>query len=872
MARFGSVVVWRTFTDSIIAGGENENAPRLFFHLTPLTFRADLFRTDVAAERWDFFGNQVFLTLDADHDPNNAQYFLTYQTFPDSRIQRIVNEPLIKGQSYGFANRLMPKSVLFPLLHPLMIRETNTVPPSIVVRRNGKPLGDREWKWYPESEIVLYRATAFGVIRLFRPASVFESEQFLKGGLVSFRIKARAEMAGNEFPRVGVNLDGRKIGEVTVTGAEDRFYHLDSILREGRHQFKLTFENDFYDVVTHTDRNVDISEVSVHYRSAILIKKAGTARTDAYTVDYSTSLPSLYEEFQPVLAARLPLNGIPEPPAGRITMQEDLRSSLILSPSDQLNFPILVPPHAVLKFGFGFLTAQLQKTCDCTVEITAHRALHFPANVFSARPMSPEVWTEASVDLSKYAGERIVLDFRLRPKSNEASVLSLAFISNPIVASADSKRESFHHIVFISFDALRADHLKVYGYDRATSPNIDRFANDAVVFDQALTAATWTLPSFNSSFTSLNAAYHNVKEINQFLGPSRRTLTQILKSRGYLTAAFIDTPFLFPVYKLDRGFDFYDYRISEIQKRPASSMRWLNSFSAEKQFFFVHLISPHSPWEAPPGVVRRVTGDRMPQIDVTTQQRMLSPEQQCDKLSAAQLEDLKSLYDGEILELDAIFGHYIDRMKQLGLYDDALIIFTADHGEEFQEHGALLHGRAGFQETARVPLIVKFPKDFARLNGVRIGTPVQLIDLMPTILDALKIEIPPGIQGKSLLPLLIHGSNRKFPERSLFIENSKGILGILHGRYKYIYADIPSVRQTCHPLKPEELYDLVEDPGETRDIARERPELLPFFRKERDVFLEKAALSIRAAPRQNSSTIDLDAGVREQIRALGYIQ
>jgi arylsulfatase A-like enzyme len=228
--------------------------------------------------------------------------------------------------------------------------------------------------------------------------------------------------------------------------------------------------------------------------------------------------------------------------------------------------------------------------------------------------------------------------------------------------------------------------------------------------------------------------------------------------------------------------------------------------------------------------------------------------------SPVERENLVTLYDAEIRHLDGLFGQFVDHLKKLQIYDESLIVFLSDHGEAFQEHQRWGHGTTLYQEMIHVPLIIKFPLRMKK-KGIVVPAYVQTMDLMPTILDVLKLPRPESLQGQSLLPLL-SGQTRK---HAVFSEVLNGdMLAIIKEGWKYIYFG---------QSQKEEIYDLRTDSAETSNFSSANPQLLQMFRKERSLFFNRAKdWRAKHIGQDSGEHIVLDENQTEELRALGYIR
>ena len=355
-----------------------------------------------------------------------------------------------------------------------------------------------------------------------------------------------------------------------------------------------------------------------------------------------------------------------------------------------------------------------------------------------------------------------------------------------------SRRSATPTIVLISIDTLRADHLPCYGYRRVATPAIDSLARDSVRFENAYSHVPLTLPSHATLLTGLLPFANGVRDNLGFrLAPSHATLAARLRERGYATGAAVSSWVLRSDRGLAAGFDRYDDAMPDNPTRERSGSdsvdaltRWADSVTGKPLFLFLHIYEPHSPY-APPEPFRTRYAEQ--------------------------------LYDGEIATADAAVGRLLDYLARRKLYDGALVILVADHGEGLGDHGEDEHGVFLYRETLRVPMLWKRP---GAADSKRVVTsPVGLVDVAPTILSAAGADLPPDLSGVSLSATLAGPSaSRSIYGESLYPRLNFGwsdLASLTDSRYQYIEAPRP------------ELYDVVADPGERRDLAGSLP---PAFR------------------------------------------
>jgi choline-sulfatase len=402
------------------------------------------------------------------------------------------------------------------------------------------------------------------------------------------------------------------------------------------------------------------------------------------------------------------------------------------------------------------------------------------------------------------------------------------------------------HLIIVTIDTLRADRLGAYGSTTVPTPHFDRLAREGVRALDATAHVPITRPSHASLFTARYPAEHGVRDnISLPLDASVPTLAETLKAQGFSTAAFVSTFVLSSPSGLDRGFDHYDDRfetpggdetlmISTVQRRGDETLtrmeQWLDArppdARAKRTALWVHLYDPHDPYEPPEPFATRFA-DR--------------------------------LYDGEVAWTDTLLGRLRASLEARQLWDDALVVVTADHGEALGEHDETGHGFFAYETTLKVPLVMRGPGVPA--NRTIDGT-LRLVDVAPTVLDLMKLPVLTGVTGASIVPALADGA-----APVAHITYAESLTPLVH----YQWSDLRVLRdgQWKYILAPRpELYDLAADPGETRDLAssntatarRLRAGLETLLRAERD----RALSPDTAAPALSAETL-------QKLGALGYV-
>ncbi len=456
---------------------------------------------------------------------------------------------------------------------------------------------------------------------------------------------------------------------------------------------------------------------------------------------------------------------------------------------------------------------------------------------------------------------------------------AFAFWANPVVIRTGARAR---RVILISIDTLRADHLGCYGYGKDTTPHADALAADGALFSDTYASSSWTLPSHVSLLTSLSCFRHGVNLETDRIEETRPTLADVLRAEGFLCAAVTGGGFLSPVFGFSKGFDVYKQAETSLWTSDAAgqvsaaAVDWIETNKDRDFFLFVHTYQPHDPYIPPAPYDTKFQ-------DAPTSLRMIDlgghlggPAGIFKPLPEAERRAIVGLYDGEIGYTDAaLVGALTAKLKALGIYDDTLIVLTSDHGEEFYEHGSWEHGHALYDESLKVPLIVKFPG--SKFRGKRVGSFVRLVDVMPTIMEAFDIKAEGlDLDGRGLLDVL-RGREKK--DRAVLAHLAGGVLNnsvpartcLTDGRTKVILnrpynAAAAGFFLSPPPAVPEaEAYDLAADPGERTDIAA---------RKARDaarlVSIIRELESKGRTP--TGQKTELDAETKEKLRALGYIR
>jgi arylsulfatase A-like enzyme/Flp pilus assembly protein TadD len=426
-----------------------------------------------------------------------------------------------------------------------------------------------------------------------------------------------------------------------------------------------------------------------------------------------------------------------------------------------------------------------------------------------------------------------------------AAAIVIAIALAAVFSLRGSRSPAEGPIILISIDTLRADRLPAYGYTKIRTPAIDALAADGVLFERAYAHVPQTLPAHASILTGLLPFEHGVRDNVGFaVKPNESMLQHALKAKGYATGGFVSAYVLRRETGIGAGFDVYDsdfrssspeLSIGQVQRDGADTLEraqaWLSRLGSSKFFLFLHLYEPHVPYRPPARFASYAP------------------------------------YDGEIAYSDELVGRFIQTLKDRNLYESSTIVLLSDHGEGLGDHGELEHGLFIYDESIRIPFVVKPARTggfFGRFasggsGGRRVTNPVQQIDVAPTLGEAAGLTSPSSSRhGRSLWAVVLGADPATIDEAGIYSES-------FYARYHFGWSELQSLTDARYRFvkaPQQELYDLTNDPREKRNIVRDRPQ---------------AANAMRAAIERLSAGAGVDrpsvitAAEREQFQALGYV-
>ncbi len=561
-------------------------------------------------------------------------------------------------------------------------------------------------------------------------------------------------------------------------------------------------------------------------------------------------------------------------------------NAIFAPPYSEYSFMLSLSEDSVLEFGIGIVrdenSEKLIKDARgrergvnflVTLEIKGRKKTIFQDYIKLQSPEKFHVFSRHSVNLP-YKTKNARLSF-----ATEGGKHNFSFWHNPILYE---RGENSRNVILISIDTLRADHLGCYGYERETSPNIDSLAEESALFSNAYSPSPWTLPSHVSLLTSLLGVHHQVNNENEKMDPSLITLADVLRQNNFFCSAFTGGGYVSSVYGFSKGFNLYKETLQAIWLQDSvewvcqNVTRWLDRNKDKNFFLFIHTYQPHNPYSSPDPYSTMFLDENAKWKRLNFVGYLGGKKGVFRVLSEEERKNIISLYDAEIRYTDEeLIKPLLEKLKEMELFDQTMIIFTSDHGEEFYEHKGWEHGHSLYDELLKVPLIIKFPG--SKFAGKKIESIVRLVDVMPTILDELKLDTPGLVlDGLSLMPVLKGRENR---DRIFLADKGNNVLksnipqkiAMNIEKYKLILSkefrqeDLRFFLFPPPAFEPVELYNLAEDPDEIKDIAEEMTDLVDqIIRQINEIYSE--------AKKKKTDRPEIDERLKERLRALGYIQ
>jgi len=555
------------------------------------------------------------------------------------------------------------------------------------------------------------------------------------------------------------------------------------------------------------------------------------------------------------------------PPHGEAELVGDgastkMRAITVDIPSS-LSWRVALPRGARLETHLSFARAKLGElegvTCRARVETGGDDGSKVVLIERQVHPGSP--WEPYRADVPEGRGPNEIRLSVECPTADRRTFHRAARWSVPLIAPPRRRGEA--NVLLITIDTLRADHLRAYGYARATSPNLDRLASRGLLFRQAETVQSATWPALTSLHTSLYPSAHGVVWNGHPLPDGLPTLAQLLHAKHFSTSAFITNMTRGRHPGFSRLFLSRGNGQAEDDERAVEAAREQLHLERERRFFlWVHLVSPHADYRppAPYDSAFTRTASRV-SADIDSLSRL---RERGATLTEADVAHLVGLYDGEVLWVDELVGRLLATLRQLELDRNTLVVFTADHGEDLYEHNRyFFHSPSIYRSSMQIPLVLALPGVLP--EGQVTDHPASLADVAPTILGLLGLPSVPHFQGENLLP---GGSLPPKPVRAfVFGETNGKIYALRSPEWRFVYNPErlqPAAPGGAYPIGELELYDQRNDPGERKNLAGSRPDLVRALTAE--ILAWKRRHLQKALPSQG-----LDPEALDELRALGYV-
>jgi choline-sulfatase len=536
--------------------------------------------------------------------------------------------------------------------------------------------------------------------------------------------------------------------------------------------------------------------------------------------------------------------------------------ALLAPTSRTYAFHLQPPPGAELVFDFGSLT-------DALFTVRAHLDGKPPQQLFQDRAI-PGRWREAVVDLGPFANEAVRLELETEGDTSSGwgdpeVMLPRKEIADPAPPAATRPRG----VILLVMDTARADVFSPFNvHSRVRTPAFDQLAKSSTVFLNAYTNENWTKPSVASILSGLYPSTHGAKREPDVLSKDVKLLPEVLRRRGFATAAFIANGYCSDKFGFKRGWDAYrnyirENRPSEAEHVFSDALAWVDANRSRRFFLYIQTIDPHVTYGAPPEHIRTYhpepyRGPLGPSLDGFEQAAISQGKK---AVTEADLRWVRALYDAEISYHDQQLGRFLKVLSASKMLDQTLVIITNDHGEEIADHGRHGHGHTLYQELIRSPLLIRYPPLF---SAGPVNPIVESVDLLPTVAEALGMPPQPGLDGVSLIPIL-GGRPPSLPTYGLteFLDDQRALMV---GRWKLL-AGAGGWRK---------LFDLKSDPQERIDIAQRAPVARRLCEQHLAEALATPAKAARfrdvrtSTRRFQAAKVKHDPELRRQLEALGY--
>lgn len=557
--------------------------------------------------------------------------------------------------------------------------------------------------------------------------------------------------------------------------------------------------------------------------------------------------------------------------------RSEVRDCVLLPPPASLVFPLEVAPAEEgprLRFTYGMAPEAFSAPGDGARIVVEFRGEDGSTRTLSELEFDPKQdeearrWREHSVDLAPVGGLAGLLRFRSTDiEGSEPDPLDAVLIGTPRIETT-AVEPSVPNVLLIGVDTLRADRMSAFGHERDTTPNLARLADEGVRFARTRTQAPWTLPSFSSILTSLYPSVHGAGRGGHDewtpIDPTTTALPEVLSRIGYETQGIVANGLISPYYGLDQGFAGYQsaWAMESAERDQEAVRAWIDSHRSTPWLLFWHIMDPHLPYSTDERFREQFTdsgydgrftrGRRGPNVpfevlDPRPGRRWFTHEgpPPPPELTEGDRRFVHDYYEAEIAEMDDAVGRVLDALRESGQYERTIVAFIADHGEGLGDHDHYHHGYTLYDDQVHIPMILRIP---GRFEGLVIERPVAAIDLAPTLLGALGLEVPAFFQGVDRLADGAPSDDAYFIEYPTY--DSSAQKAWILGDFKYLHDPV---------FHTQALHHLGEDPEERLDVSDRYPEVVQRARAELDAFrwerLQKGRFHLRVRGREGERLV-----------------
>ncbi|MGD9347600.1 MAG: sulfatase-like hydrolase/transferase [Candidatus Aminicenantes bacterium] len=815
-----------------------------------------------------------------------------------------------------------------PAEFPLIADNELEEPEGMVILRKdreipfiGQILGKRNgWKWtryikrIEPDQNKKYEEFKRGNSLILPRDVYFVSDVFyVPKGLIEFQIHA-----GSYSPeQYGLNLDiylgERLIKKLPIE--KKRYYKFTREIEPGTYKLKIGFSEDISSSMSLKQEKLDLDSIELrsandfillsYSRQQLKIREKVPLRATYHTYVGDKKYHLMYLMHKRYQLQDFDIGENPLAMKKKLIIRNQSINTIYAPPKTVLKYMAKIPKSGVFDFGYGLMPEAWRKKGDGVqfhiyIKTKDKEGRLFSSSINPFRHVEHRKVFREKIDLSEYGKGKA--EFVFITEKNNAIHNDLSYWCNPCLYQhqepLNKKKKKPINVILISLDTLRADHLGCYGYSRDTSPSIDSFREDSVLFNHCYSTAASTLVAHMSLMTSLVPKSHQVynNKAGDTLSPEFLTLADMLRKNGYYCGAFTGGGLVSGVFGFSKGFDeYHEDRYSIFRGNSAETLYknasdWINQHNDKKFFLFLHTYQPHNPYKNSSTLgksylgrnsiweqidllkyLRDVFSDDPPsypsKLDNRSQQILKNYLFRFTRLSEEEKQNIIDLYDGEIRHTDEYFiKPLMNELRRLDLYENSIIILLSDHGEEFYDHKMWEHGIQLYNELIRVPLIIKYPG--SRFKGETIDRNVSLIDVLPSIIKELRITPHSQFEGFDVKDVI---EDKERFDRICYAESRAGgrKIAVVQGKNKLIFNGTNEAIFDMLSIPSQiEYYDIYGDFSEKNCIElRDTTSVNDLFKALISYRIEKSKVK-----ESDLKRVDLPKDLEEQLRTLGYIK